>query len=109
MFFYRDNKETAAQAAGPAGVAAAAAVAAPRDRTAWERSIRVQFTSFKANHGLGKSAATERKAAGEKAAAAKRVGVLAKRQPSPAAGAGAAGKPKVRISGQVREIMYQDP
>ncbi len=100
------------QAAGTAGVATAAAAAAAvlRDRKAWEKSSRIQFTHFKANHRLGKRAAEARKAAAKKATAAKRIDVLAKRQIRPAgAGSGAggaaktgAGKRGVKINSQMR-------
>jgi hypothetical protein len=109
-FFYREDKQMAAQAAGPKGVAAAAAaVAVPRDRAAWERSVRIQFNHFKANHRLGRRAATALKAAAA-ATAAKQVGVLAKRKISPAAGSGAAkegaGKQGVKINGRVELMVY---
>ncbi len=110
VFFDSEDKSAAALAAGPVGVAAADATCASmqRDWKAWEWSIGVQFKNFKANHSLGGRVAEVRKEEGEKASAAKRVGVVANRQFSPAAARGAAGKQKVRINGQVEVLIYQD-
>ncbi len=63
VLFNREDSQLAAEAAGPAGVIAAAAVAPPRDRKLWEKSIDVQFVNFKANHRLGRCAAKARNAA----------------------------------------------
>jgi hypothetical protein len=62
MFFNSEDRHLAAEAAGPVGFAAAAAVAVPPDRKSWEKSIGVKFVNFKANHRLDRCAAKAHKA-----------------------------------------------
>ncbi len=109
VFFYRNNKETAAdhhkQTAELAGTTTAAALWTPVD---WDKLICKQMTNFKVNHNLGIRESEARNKSAGLAQKTKRSEVLAGRRQTFESGRVSKAKKGVRINGQVEVHTCND-